>query len=170
MTASALLSVGYVSRAHGIQGEIAVKTFDEDSRVFDHAHSLVVVLENGTTAKHRVVEARRAKAEWLLRLAGVNSRTAAETFRRAQVSVLREELPPPGKDEYFQGDLVGLRALASSGQLLGTLESIEHTGPVPNLVVRTPTGGELWVPFVETFVKSIDMQKGEIVMDPPEED
>jgi 16S rRNA processing protein RimM len=164
---SATLVVGYIARAHGIDGEVAVRTFDRDSEALDHVERVVLRARDGTEREFRVMAARPASNEALLTLESVHGRSAAEALRGSTVLVHRADLVPPTAGEFFQGDLVGLEALTPEGASLGRVEEVWNTGPVPNLVIRGPAG-ELLVPFAEDFVPRIDLEAGQIVVRPLE--
>ncbi|MFN0060893.1 MAG: ribosome maturation factor RimM [Myxococcaceae bacterium] len=166
------MAVGYVARAHGIDGEVAVRTFDPQSRVLERCTRVWLTAPNAPEQQReaRVRQSRKAAKEWLLSLEGVADRTNAEGLKGCEVRVDRALLPPPGPDEFFEGDLIGLTVTDASGERLGTLESIAHTGPVPNLVIRNTSGGELWVPFADPFVVAVKLEAREIVLRPPEEE
>jgi len=100
-------------------------------------------------------------------LASVEGRAAAEALRGSTVLVYRADLEPPAAGEFFQGDLVGLRALSPEGEPLGQVEEVWNAGPVPTLVIRG-NGGELLVPFAEDFVPSVDVEAGVILVRPME--
>jgi 16S rRNA processing protein RimM len=161
--------VGYVARAHGLKGEVAVRTHDSESEVLGEVRRVWLHAPAGSGV-HQIVSARRAAREWLLRLSDVDSRETAEALRRATVAVFREDLSAPEEatGEFFQGDLVGLEAVNEEGLSLGKIEAVWNTGPVPNLVVRTAQGGELLVPFADEFVRVVDPEHGRIVLRPPE--
>ena len=167
MSQKALLEVGYVSRAHGIRGEIAVKPFDPDSEALLQVERISVAARLGEPKPYRIVQARKAAKEVLLVLEGVAGRTEAEALKGATVSAFREDLPPPEGDEFFQGDLLGLAVVNEAGEALGKVEEIWETGPVPNLVIRGE-GGELIVPFADEFIPEVDLEAGRLVVRPPE--
>jgi 16S rRNA processing protein RimM len=164
---SATLVVGYVSRAHGISGEIAIRTFDAASDALDGVERLVLRSRDGVEREFTVLEARPASKEVLLTLASVVGRSAAEALRGSTVLVHRADLTPPSEGEYFQGDLVGLRAESPEGEPLGKVEEVWNAGPVPTLVIRGGPG-ELLVPFADDFVSSVDLEKGLILVRPME--
>jgi 16S rRNA processing protein RimM len=99
---------------------------------------------------------------------GVYYRSSAEKLVGGTVLVFREDLDAPEEGEFFQGDLVGLTAVDESGQVLGVVEEIWQTGPVPNLVIRAEGKPELVVPFADEFVPTVEMEAGRIVIRPPE--
>jgi 16S rRNA processing protein RimM len=162
------LEVGYVARAHGISGEIAVRTFDPHSSVLEEVDRLVLHLRSGEERPAVVESARRATDTTLLVLAGVRGRAAAEALRGATVRVHRTDLAAPAEGEWFQGDLVGLEARTPDGQPLGRVTAVWNTGPVPNLVIEGVRGEELLVPFVDDFVPEVDVEHGRLVVRPPE--
>lgn len=162
------LEVGYVARAHGIHGEIAVRTFDPQSTVLEAVKRLVLQLRSGGE-RPAVVESARRAADRLWTPARVRSVvSAAEALRGATVRVHRTDLAAPGEGEWFQGDLVGLEARTPDGQPLGRVTAVWNTGPVPNLVIEDSRGEELLVPFVDDFVPEVDVEHGRLVVRPPE--
>jgi len=162
------LEVGYVARVHGLQGELAVRTFDRQSEALSSVRRIVVRLRSGEERDMAVESARRASDATLVSLAGVTSRSAAEAFKGAAVLVHREDLPPPAEGEWFQGDLVGLEARTPDGTTLGRVTEIWNTGPVPNLVIEGTGSEPLVVPFVDEFVPEVDVKAGVLVVRPPE--
>jgi 16S rRNA processing protein RimM len=165
VTPSATLVVGYVARAHGTSGEVAVRTFDPASEALDDVERLVLRSRDGEEREFQIDGARPASREVLLTLASVVGRAAAEALRGSTVLVYREDLEPPAEGEFFQGDLVGLRARSPEGTPLGRVEEVWNAGPVPTLVIRGDAG-ELMIPFADEFVPRVDLEAGEIVVRP----
>jgi 16S rRNA processing protein RimM len=167
VTGSATLVVGYVARAHGLLGELAIRTFDAASVALEGVERVVLRSRDGEEREFAVIGSRPASKEVLLTLASVEGRTASEALRGSTVLVYREDLLPPAEGEYFQGDLVGLRAVSPEGEPLGKVEEVWNAGPVPTLVIRGE-GGELLVPFAEEFVPQVDLDSGMVVVRPLE--
>ena len=163
------LQFGYVSRAHGLDGEIVIKTFDPSSEVLDEIDRLKLKLRDGTEREYAIEEvADSPGADLRVLLEGVSNRPTAETLVGSTVFVFREDLEAPAEGEFFQGDLLGLVASDPQGAALGTIEEIWNTGPVPNLVVRGGPSGELLIPFAEDFVVKVDLATRTIVLKVPE--
>jgi 16S rRNA processing protein RimM len=162
------LELGYVARAHGLQGEVAVRTFDPASETLDYVERVLVRPRTGAERVLRIASIRPTPKETLVVFEDVKGRTAAEALVGATVLAFREDLEPPAEDEYFQGDLVGLTAVDESGKVLGRVEELWETGEVPNLVIRAEGQEELVVPFVDDFVSTVDIPGGKLVVKPPE--
>jgi 16S rRNA processing protein RimM len=163
------LEVGYVARAHGLSGEVGVRTFDPASTALLDVERALLKLRDGSEVELRIDSTREANKDLLVSFEGVEGRTRAEGLVGATVSVFREDLEPPGEGEVFQGDLVGLKAQTESGEPLGEVVEVFSAGEVPNLVIRgAPGREELMVPFAADFVVSVDEAEGRIVIRPPQ--
>ena len=109
-----------MARAHGLRGEVAVRTFDPGSETLVAVERVVLraALRRGARAcgASRPAAPPRRPAR---RFEGVTSRAAAEALVGATVLVFREDLEPPAEGEFFQGDLVGLEARGRGGRAAG---------------------------------------------------
>lgn len=162
-----LFEVGFVAKAHGIRGEVAVRTFDPGSTALLDVPSLLLTRRDGRQTRHAIRGCRPANGPFLVSLEGIGSRTEAEALVGAKVSVDREALPPPEEGEFFQGDLVGLTAVDEGGTEWGTVAEVWNTGPVPNLVIQS--GEQEWlVPFADEFVREVDLPARRLIVRKPE--
>jgi 16S rRNA processing protein RimM len=162
---SPTLVVGYVARAHWTGGELGIRTFDAGSVALDDVERVVLRGRDGVEREFVVTGSRPASKEVLLSLESIDGRAEAEALRGSTVLVYREDLAPPDEGEYFQGDLVGLKAISAEGEPLGKVEEVWNAGPVPTLVIRGE-GGELLVPFADEFVPEVDLAAGFIRIRP----
>ena len=163
------LQFGYVSRAHGLDGEIVIKTFDPSSQVLDEVERIKLKLRDGTEKEFAIEGVAEAPgADLRVLLEGVSNRPTAEKLVGSTVFVFREDLEAPVEGEFFQGDLLGLLASSAEGVALGMIEEVWNTGPVPNLVIRGGPDGELLIPFADEFVVKVDLEARTIVVKVPE--
>ena len=162
----ALLHVGYISKAHGLNGELILKTFDPSSGVLDEVDRLTLVMRSGETKEFDINTAGESPgSDLLLTLKGIHRRAEAEPLVGSAVHVRREDLEEPAPGEFFHGDLVGLEAFTPEGKRLGVIEEVWSTGPVPNLCIRDGKE-ELLVPFAEEFVPKVDLEAGRVTVIP----
>jgi 16S rRNA processing protein RimM len=163
-----LLQLGYVSRAHGLNGEVVIRTFDPGSEALFEVDRIVVEPRSGNVQELTIAEVRSGpKGDLIVSFEKVTGRQRAEHLVGAKVFVKREDLEPPAEGEYFQGDLVGLKAFDEAGEELGVVEEVWSTGPVPNLVIRGAVG-ELIVPFADEFVPKVELEARRVVIRKPE--
>jgi 16S rRNA processing protein RimM len=161
------LRVGYVSRAHGLKGTVVVKTFDPASSALGEVDRVHLAPKDGAPREVEIVDVREGPGgDLLLQLEGLSTREGADALVGSTVSVHRDEIDAPDEGEFFQGDLVGLRAVTPDGKALGVVHEVWSSGPVPNLVLRDGDREEM-VPFAEDFVRKVDLAAGTIVIEPP---
>jgi 16S rRNA processing protein RimM len=78
--------------------------------------------------------------------------------------VPQSQLRPLPKDEYYQYQLLGLEVWTTGGELLGRIANILPTGS--NDVYIVPSRhGELLIPAIEDVVKSVELERGRIVIE-----
>ncbi len=163
------LELGYVARAHGLDGEVSIKTYDAASETLYDVPRALFRLRDGSEREIQIEEVREgSKGELLLVLAGIRKRPQSEKLVGSAVFVFREDVAAPAEGEFFMGDLVGLTVKNEAGLEVGKVESLLDSGPVPNLVIKTTAGEELMVPFVEDFVVSVDLPGQTLTIRPPE--
>lgn len=167
MTQSQHLQLGYIAKAHGTRGEVLVRTFDPASEALFEVDRIWVRRRDGTEAEMVIDDVRETSKDVLLTLEGVRSRSDSEALVGSTVFVFREDLEPPAEGEFFQGDLIGLKAFTLEGTEVGTVEELWSTGEVPTLVIRKGAD-ELLLPFADDFVDTVDIAAGRLVVKPPE--
>jgi 16S rRNA processing protein RimM len=159
------ICVAQIGGAHGIRGEVKLKSFTADPMAVRGYGPLQS--EDGTVSVE--IEALRpAKGHLVARLRGVADRNAAERLANLRLFVPRERLPPPAADEFYHADLIGLRAVTADGTEIGTVVAMHDFGAGDILELRPPAGGTtIMLPFTDAFVPSIDIAGGRIVVAPP---
>jgi len=158
------ITVGRIARAHGVRGELAVRTEDPSTSALLQVRSLRL---EGEESLREVLFARAANAEVLLRLRGISDRNAAEAIKGRAVQIPRAELPTPEPGEFYFADLVGLTAFDEAGRELGKVQGLWETGPVPVVVIGEGQS-ELLVPFAEPFIIAVRPEEGRMIVRPPE--
>ncbi len=156
--------VGYVRRAHGIRGAVVVRpTTDAPDRrfspgaVFDTDRGR---LEIATVAPH--------KDGLVVAFVGIDDRTTAEALRGTTLTIEPAERRELEAGEYWPDDLVGCHVEAPDGSMLGTVVEVVVGEAQDRLVVRTPDGRPVQVPFVDALVPDVDVPARRIVVDAPE--
>ncbi len=159
--------VGRIGRPHGIRGEVTVevRTDDPDTRL---APGTSLRTEPSAAGPLTIADGWVHSGRLLLRFEGVADRNAAERLRGILlVADVDPAERPEDPDEYFDRDLVGLAVRTVAGEPVGSLLEVLHLPGQDVLAIRRPNGTEALVPFVSEFVPVVDIDRGEIVVDPP---
>jgi len=112
---------------------------------------------------------RTQKNTAILKLKGVDTPEAADGLRNLNVLVERENLQPPGEDEYYWSDLIGLQVCTSRGEIVGEVGDLIDSGGHDILVIKnSERRREFLIPFVKRFVTAVDLDSSVITVEPVE--
>ncbi len=166
-----LLTVAVIGPAHALRGEVRleIRTEDPEGRL---APGTVLPVEPATgpaaSGALTVERLRFDGTRWFATFAEARDRTAAEALRGARILVdTDEDEPDPDDEGWYAHELVGLRALHVDGTVLGEVTELEPGVAQDRIVVRTPAGVEVAVPFVAQLVPEVDPEAGTVTVDPP---
>jgi 16S rRNA processing protein RimM len=161
----ARICVGQIGAAHGVRGEVRLRSFTGDPEAIAGYGPL-------QTEDDRVVEIeslRPAKDHFVARLSGVATREAAERLINAKLYVPRERLPKLDQpDEFYHADLIGLAALDRAGERLGTVVGVHNFGAGDLIEVKPDAGSKTeLIAFNAATVPQIDVAGGRLIVDRP---
>lgn len=158
--------LGAIIGAHGLKGEVKVKTFTEAPERLGTYGPLY--LKDGRALT--VISVFGVKAgQAVLRLAEVTTREGAEALKGAELFVPRAALPATDAGEFYHADLLGLRAEDVEGRVLGAVHAVHNYGAGDVIEIQRDDGDNVLLPFTEVFVPIVDVAGGRIVVAPPEE-
>jgi 16S rRNA processing protein RimM len=164
MAADILL--GTVIGAHGLKGEVKVRTFTETpDRLGAYGPLHAKDGRRFTVADVRTLDATSA----VVRFADVGDRNQSEALKGLELFVPREALPATEAEEFYHADLVGLRAEDEEGRLIGHIRGIHNFGAGDVLDIERPDGSEALLPFSREFVPTVDVKSCRVVIRVPEE-
>lgn len=159
--------IARIGAPHGVRGEVRLFVFGEDPEaLFDYPLTDETGIRSFTIASMRA-----AKDHFVARLKGVDDRNAAEKLTNTDLFVPRAALPPAeDEDTFYQADLIGLRAEAPDGTVLGTVTALFDFGAGDILEYAPAEGGRTrLVPFTRAAVPVVEVAAGRVVIDLPAE-
>jgi 16S rRNA processing protein RimM len=156
--------VAAVAAAHGVRGLVRLKPFTEQPEDC-LAYGPLSTADGGRVFKLEKLGLH--KGQVLVRIEGVNDRTAAEALRGTRLYVERDALPAPeDEDEFYHADLIGLKAVLTDGSELGIVRAVYDFGAGDTLEIKGK-GKPVLVPFTLEAVPEVDIAGGKVVIDPP---
>ncbi len=135
------VTLAAISGAHGVGGEVRLKLFGEGVESLK-AHK---AFNDGTLTLTKLRDDGKGGA--IARFAEVADRTAAEKLRGTVLTVPRASLPPLAEGEYYYTDLIGLAAVSTEGEALGTCIAVENFGAGDVLEIERPSSKRFMVPM-----------------------
>lgn len=161
------LVIGRIGRPHGLRGEVTVEV-RTDSPELRFTPGIRLDTEPADRGPLQIDAVRDQNGRLLVRFAGVEDRTAAEALRDTLLAVDSATSPPLEPEEYWDHQLIGLRAYTAAGEELGVVTDVLHPPGSDLLAVRRPDDRELLLPFVAAIVPTVEVAAGRIVVDLPE--
>lgn len=162
------LAVARFQKPHGLKGELVIFPLtDEPDAVFVPGRELVPVDETGRPVGPpvQIEQARPYHRRWLVKFAGLETRTALEAWRPDLLGVPREALTPPAEGQMYYHELPGSRVTAG-GRTVGTVTDVARV-PGGELLMVDVDGRELLIPFRAPIVVRLDRAQREVEIDPP---
>lgn len=165
-----LTQVGYVSGPFGVTGSIRVTPFSTDADALLNVKTWW--LDKPSLGAVKVRTAKMHGGDVVAQLAGLVGRDASEALKGAAVSIPRSQFPALPADEYYWSDLIGLDVVNLEGEALGAVTDMMHNGaqsilritPLP-VEASDEKQSERLIPYVDQFVKTVDLAGKKITVD-----
>lgn len=159
MAAGALAIVGLIRNAQGIRGEVVVEPLtDAPDAVFASGRRVFVGDAAGNSANERtltVEAARPFKGGLMVKFAELSDRNEAEMLRARYLFSPFDELEPPGEDEVYLHELIGMKVQLATGEEIGEVTGYYELPQGLTLEVGTVRGSVL-VPYRAEIVERTD--------------
>lgn len=156
-----LTCVAAIAGAHGIHGNLKVKSFTADPLAFASYGPLLD--EHG---KHLFTpkNARPVSRFFSLAVVEKNTREQIEAMKSTKLYVPREALPAAEEGEFYYSDLIGLSVVNQDDEAVGTVHAMHEFGAGDTLEIKPLTGPSFYHPFTQHHTPTVDMAAGRIVI------
>jgi 16S rRNA processing protein RimM len=170
VTLDALLEIGKIVTAHGINGEVRVYPDSDFPERFESPGQRWLLRPGAQQPEAVELMSGRyldGKGLYVVRLQGVIDRNQAEALRGCKLLVLASDRPELEEGEFHVADLIGLPVFDQPSQtLIGTVSNIFASGK-DLLEVTQAEGKKVLIPFVEPIVPVVDLINRRIEITPP---
>ncbi len=163
---TAWVCVAAVAAANGLRGAFKLRCFTE--RPEDVAAYGPVYDKDGRRLFELTVIGP-ARGGVIAKGDGIDDRDAAEALRGLELFVPRSALPDLAADEFYYEDLAGLTAFDIQGRRVGVVKQVANYGAGDLLEIAGDDGQTLILPFDKATVPSVDLDRGQLVIEPQTE-
>ncbi|MDB5886379.1 MAG: rRNA processing protein RimM [Polaromonas sp.] len=169
------IEVGRILDAWGVKGWLKVLPHSTDPEALLSAGTWYLQapdvkfrpgfsLFSGTVAL-QIEESKIHSGSVVVKFAGMDDRTAAESLRGTRIFLSRSSFPAASADEYYWVDLIGLNVVNREGVALGCVRDLMTTGPQSVLCLEytatledgSSLAAERLIPFVAAYVDKVDL-------------
>jgi 16S rRNA processing protein RimM len=169
----AFLAVGRISRPHGLRGELRVEIhtdyperFATHKRLYlgpEECANLPADEQLAACIPYGLEAVRFHQGAVLIKLHGIDDRTAADAFRNQWVWIPIQDAVPLEDGECYLFQMLGLAMITVDGEELGRVVEIIDTTAKPVYIVQGPQG-EILVPDIEEVVLGVDLEARQITV------
>ncbi|BCG92111.1 ribosome maturation factor RimM [Mesorhizobium sp. 131-2-1] len=157
------VQLAVIGAAHGIKGELRVKTFTGDPLALADYGPLYA--KDGRA--FQIIDIRPANTVVVVRFKGVSDRNAAEALSGTELFVDRSMLPDDGEeDEFYHADLIGLEVRDDKGAAIGKVVAVHNFGGGDILDVTLGGRKGVLIPFTQAAVPQVSVAEGFVRVDP----
>ena len=158
------LRIAKIVGVHGLKGAVRLKLFlDNPAALYDHG-----AVTDRAGVVYDITLGHQQKGHWVGMIDGVEDRDAATALQNTSLYIYDTARPDLPEDEFYAADLIGLKAVTPQGFVLGKVVSLDDYGAGSLLEIALKAGSApLVVPFTKQVVPVIDLETGEVTVDPP---
>jgi 16S rRNA processing protein RimM len=158
------LILGWITKVHGVRGEVKVALYADAWAPFSGVACCWVGPSGGPFRPVKIEAATDRGRAVILKLEGVDSPEMAASVIGHDVLIPRAEAPAPAEGTFYHYDILGMEVVAG-GRPLGVVRDILETPAHDVYVVDGPTG-EWLLPATRVHIRHIDVAAGRIEVDP----
>ena len=156
------VQMAVIGAAHGIKGELRVKTFTGDPLALADYGPLFA--KDGRA--FQITDIRPAGSVVVVRFKSVNDRNAAEALAGTELFVDRSVLPDDGEeDEFYHADLIGLD-VRDDTRVIGKVVAVHNFGGGDILDVTLAGRKGVLIPFTQAAVPHVSIADGFVEINP----
>ena len=158
MTPRDHIRVGVILGAHGIRGEVKLKSFTADPKAIATYGPLV----SATGESFEITRLKLQIEDFICALKNVVDRNKAETLKGTELYITRAQLP---KDELYLHDLIG-SPIFNGDMPLGTVISFENFGAGDLIEVKIDGRSDtVLIPYNKSFI--VEASKEKVIVNLP---
>ena len=157
------VAIGRVGSPAGLRGEFRVTLYAQDSDNLKEGKVLLLKHAQRSEISAKIEHVRYQKDRPVIKLEGVDDRTAAESLRDMEISMEASDLEELPEGEHYVRDIIGSRVVDIAGgdrREIGVLSDVIQNTAQSVLDVKTPEGRSVLIPAVDAFMRRIDEDEG----------
>lgn len=158
------ISIADIVSPHGLKGAIKVYLYNHEDPLLLHLKE-VYVGDDIDKKLFIILRAKRIDKKFcILNLEGIFNRNEAERIRNKKLFIVPEMLPKIPDNQVYLSLLIGYCVFDEIGREIGVVEDFINTGAQDIMIVKHISSIEFMVPYVNEFIKKVDTERGQIII------
>lgn len=154
--------MGVILGAHGIKGDVMVKSFAE---IPGDIAAYGPLFSSDGQRQFELKIVRETHKGLTVHIKGINDRTTVEALKGTELYLPRDRLPETDQNTFYHADLIGLRAIDVNGATLGTVNAVQNYGASDILEIKRADSADVdLIPFTNACVPNISIEEGTVTI------
>ncbi|MEL7129257.1 MAG: ribosome maturation factor RimM [Pseudomonadota bacterium] len=157
-----LIVVAVILGAHGVRGDVRVKSFTE---LPEDALGFGPLMSADGAPLLTPRRARPVKDHFIVTPEEARQKETWDSLKGTLLHVHRSCLPAVDEDEFYIDDLTGCHVVDAAGLPIGRIKSVHNFGAGDLIEIAPVSGGKsVMVPFTEVDVPDVDLAAGRVTV------
>lgn len=157
------IKVAVVTGAHGIKGEVKLRSFVENPEFFASVKNL-----SDSSGKQFSIKITGTLKDSLIANIGLPDRNAAELMKGMELFAPQSAFPKPEEGEYYHSQLIGLEVRDAQGASIGEVSAVNNFGAGDIMEITTSSGESEMLPLDGEWLLEVNIEGGYVVVERPE--
>lgn len=164
---SDFLKVAYISKAHGIKGELFLRPLHPQA---SWPRILKNIYIGDSLSVFSVKQYKQVQGGWIFALRSVKNRERAEKLKSKAVFLPKKNFTAKKGELIYLAELIGFRVETPKKLSLGIVQSFKSNASQDFLLIKKKTEvSEILIPFVESYILKIDFDAKKLIMNLPKD-
>lgn len=163
-------NVGKIVNTQGLRGEVRVisKTDFAEER-YKKGQALYLFQEGSKSPIKLIIKSHRKHKNFdIVSFEGHPSINDIEKYRDGILKIRAEQQHELEENEFYYHEIVGLQVIDENNEELGKIKEILSPGANDVWVIQRLKGKDVLIPYIESVVKTIDLENGVVHVEIPE--
>jgi 16S rRNA processing protein RimM len=159
--------LGKIVRKHSFKGEVVVKLDTDEPEIYKNLESVFVALGNDLVPFF-IVESLLQKGNQLrVAFEDVHDEEDADALMGSELFLPLEFLPKLQGNKFYFHEIIGFQISDVNYGRIGIIAGVNDSSAQPLFEIDA-NGKEVLIPMTDDFIKKIDREKSEIIVETPE--
>ncbi|MEM9832196.1 MAG: ribosome maturation factor RimM [Bacteroidota bacterium] len=148
--------LGYISKTHGLAGEVSIILDVDDPTPYQELESVFLELPNSKSLVPFFIDTIDIKAQRaLVKFEDIDSIEQAQELVKATLYLPLDVLPDLGEGKYYFHEIIGFQVTDAEQGELGKVQDV-YTGGSQDLIIMAYQGKEVLIPINDDLVPKVD--------------
>ncbi|MFD2638252.1 ribosome maturation factor RimM [Piscibacillus salipiscarius] len=159
-------NVGKIVNTHGVKGEVRVIAITDFDERFTPGNQLYFFKENDDQPEELTIKTHRKHKQFdLLSFESMENINDVERLKGGNLKIPESSMHELEENEFYFHEIIGCEVYNVDGELIGKVKEILQPGANDVWVVQRQGKKDALIPYIESVVKSVDVQNGSVMIE-----